>query len=51
MENFVTGGGGGEPVTLVLDVDDRGRSRPKGARREEQAIDRKTSDRLAVRAT
>ena len=47
MENFVTGGG---EVTLVLDVDDRGRSRPKGARREEQAIDRKTSDRLAVRA-
>ena len=39
----------GEPVTLAPDVDDRGRSRPKGARREEQAIDRKTSDRLAVR--
>ena len=36
-------------MTLVLDVDDRGRSRPEGARREEQAIDRKTSDRLAVR--
>ena len=34
---------------MTLDVDDRGRSRPKGARREDQAIDRKTSDRLAVR--
>ena len=38
-------------MTLAPDVDDRGRSRPKGARREEQAIDRKTSDRLAVRAS
>lgn len=48
MENFVTGVRGGEGAGGAR----RRRSRrepTKGARREEQAIDRKTSDRLAVR--